>query len=533
MEKLTDQPFVRAFLHAGKFQDDPVQFADAPATGEVAAAIQEAVTAASKEDAALQRLSELFETGRVRPLSTLISTDSLTPDYEVLSQAHSQLSSLRPLRGDDVNYIDAHNYAMTCALNNRFYDSDQPYFFLLITSSRVPLRVFERITWDADPLFETGDQFLVRTSLARRPELAIYYARLMRYGERATRITEEAESELKHLHARINNVEKSSRPIPHRHEGRSNFHLPLNQDVLRSIIRFDALYTNVYRPVIELITSDTSRELNRRSLRKIELGGLEQEALSSTGQAINLNYAGDLSVSPTYRTTLETFDKIIAKTKYIASKLNKDFKQFSRKAVADLDPEGLILSQDHLDVSKKVADDITEITVRFKTEGSGSGPLLFCADAFKDHASVWWPTNVDMRDFLKASRLFIESAVEWMKIHHSLEVLEKEYHGVYFVLSDRVIHKAVDNLPFDLPLEELVPGLLESEWDLRAIRIALDVGDFYYDLDSTNTVPQCIRLTTHLRCASAISTFIQNTHVKHAQRRALTNAIIRTLPAVS
>lgn len=530
---ILSKPLVQFFL---KSYQDPKKIKESgrALTGTVLGQILDSVRTISESDSAVGRLVQLYDSKRLTSISNYVDPTELSPDASVLHDAYFQLMSDRPSRGENVNYADAHNYAFTYALNNKCYEKSK-YFFLLVTSSPVPYRIFDSIKWNEDPIFKAEPSNLLRTSLVRNPIQLLYLSHISPQSPGSSRRLEDAKADLNVLHTSWNAVAKYRRYVEDKNiSGSTPVRLPQNKRYMKHFVRFWSFYQDVYRPLAELMAMDSAQEQNRRSLRRIDNADVSGIRLLTDNTLDEFESTNLVQASLNYRSILALFDRLVNLTEAELTKAKKSLREFGSKAIADLDTTGIVIKPDYITVKAQINDEVecVEITARLQQTPDKEGPIYFCADRYSDYCSFWWRTNVDVSEFLKASRHYVRSAARWITDHRETVVLpsDKEYLGIYFYLDRGIKHfrlDEVEHLLTDTPLNDSLLNLCEPHWHIRFLRIGLEYGDLCYDFQPIDAFPQRAGIVTHLRCTGPIGDLIQWTSTKYAQKRVIEKTIKR------
>ncbi len=464
-----------------------------------------------KESRVLEDLNWLLQSKRVRPLSEEVlgkQTDSMRFDPEIYQEAYSQLTSYGANRDANVNVIDAHNYALTYYLNNNSYNSSNS-FFLLITSSPVPLRVFENIKWKEDPEYA---RTALRTSLVRHPLHLFYYDKFLKTKRNdSSRLIGWRQHVEKLLH-RWQAIPTYADYCRGNRSPNEMVTLPeLEGEYLDSLRAFKEFYDEALRPRGELLCTDISQEQNKRRLRGISLEDIGTSALPPPDHGTSLDQ----------RTILLLFDQLMADTEAQITQLKFSLKVLDEKTLKTADPAHVASQLSELVMEKRPNQDLQRVegTIVLRPRSSSEANLreeVVWVDIYSDYASFLWPTNVTFTEFVRAMRYAIKAISQWTTQMNSQVrgVREKEYLGLYFYLED--------GLRF-VPLAELeeltAEGILshcQDPWRIRSFRFGHEMGDFCYDFVPDRGSQQQISFLSHLfRSKKTISEFIWWTHTKH------------------
>lgn len=501
---------------------------------EVTNKILDALRKIDEVDGRLTRLSYLKNSGRIKPLSDFVDTSLIFPNIEILNDALFQLTSYRPGRDDIVNYIDAHNYAITYSLNTKLYNS-KDYFFLLVTSSSIPYKVFDTIKWIEDPLFASDPNNIIRTSLVRHPIQLVYSDYLFPSDEdnkkswkENLKITERIKTDLESLHKKWNDLSIFQNYIKHRGtQGSFPIKLPKEKDYTKRLSRFKRFYEDVFKPIGDLVSTGISQENNRRLLRRIDtsdIGGFYQCQDSD-----NLDLAN--SCPPysifDYRSIIELFDKFLKLTEAEIKLSTKDLAKYTKEAIIDLDRTGILFQPDKfkLEETHNLQTNCNEFKALIKSPSHSDYSLFFCADVYKDYFCIWWRTSVDFNEFMKAFRYYIRNIARELE-NGSLEDFankKRQFQGVCFYLDNNYKSFDLDKIP-DFRSNTLLQ-LCEPQWSIRFIRLSILFGDIYYDFEPINSNYQQVCLTSHLKSISSIADLLQLTHSRNTQKRVIRNII--------
>ncbi len=531
---ILSKPLVQFFLESYKIAPGKVTESPLAVTGTVLGEILDSLRNISDSDSAVGRLVQLYDSKRLTSISDYVDPTEISPDPMVLHDAYFQLMSDRPSRGENVNYADAHNYAFTYALNNKCYQASK-YFFLLVTSSPVPYRIFDSIKWNEDPLFKAEPSNLLRTSLVRNPIQLLYLSHISPQSPGSGRRLEEAKADLSVLHTSWNGIAKYRRYVEDKNiSGSTPVRLPQNKRYVKHFVRFWSFYQDVYRPLAELMAMDSALEQNRRRLRRIDSSDVSGIRLLAEPDTEPFESTNLVQPSLNYRSILSLFDRLVNLTEAEITRAKKSLRGFGSKAIADLDTGGIVIKPDYITVKAELNNEVecVEITARLQQAKDREGAIYFCADRYSDYCSFWWRTNADISEFLKASRHYMRSAARWIANHQERVDVQrdKEYRGVYFYLDNDIKHFKLDDveqLLTDTPLNDNLLNLCEPHWHLRFLRLGLEYGDLCYDFEPIDAFPQRAGIVTHLRCAGPISDLIQWTSIKYAQKRAIEKSINR------
>ncbi|MDQ3816400.1 MAG: hypothetical protein M3362_01765 [Acidobacteriota bacterium] len=535
VDELLSKPLVQAFVNAYRIPLSDETAPEQAPPGQVMSDVMTAVKAVKNADSSLELLARLYEDGRIKPLNDYVDPTKVIPNQGVLQDGYYQLASYRVNREDITNYIDAYNYAFTYSLNNKFYENG--FFFLYVTSSPTPYRIFETIKWQEDPLFTAEAGHLMKASLVRSPAHLVYLSYLLNLGPGERLNIQEAMKDLEFLHETWNNLPIYSQYVTKKDiPGSTLVKLPRNQKYRQHLNRFFKFYQGVYRPLAELMSTDAAQEQNRRRLRRVDVTGIG--GLQSLDQSEGSSRQTLTQPMVNYRSVLSLFDRLLSLSDTEIDRAKEAFKRSGGEHGADLDPDRLILQHDTLSLTTQ-RNDILEcveatavLTPTSLPESPGS--VYLCADVYEDYVSFWWRTNVDFSEFLKAARHFVRATKFWLETGgggHTPTNKIKEFKGVYFHLANEVRSFSLEDIEQrlgDSPLSDSLIKLCEPHWDVRFVRIALQYGDLCYDMQAVGPFPQRAGIVTHLECAAIISDLIKWTNVRNAQRD-LSHEIIRRI----
>ena len=539
IDKLLSKPLIEAFLRLYKIPFSNLSEKSPEMTGEVMQEILHVVKDIRQADVALDLLVRLYDSGRLKSLTAHVDTVGIIPTQDVLYDAYLQLISYRPYREDLTNYIDAYNYAYTYELNNRFYEKAN-LFFLLVTSSRTPYRIFETIKWKEDPLFKVAPSHLMKTSLVRNPAHMLFLSYFSGTVHDKTRRLDEIMTDLEVVHKTWSDLPIYRRYISDKDVlGSTKVELPVTKRYVKHISRFWKFYQDIYRPITELMAADAAQEQNRRRLRRVDASGVGSIQLLEQPKSEGEPEQRSEPTYVSYRSIIALFDRLQRITEAEIGRAKKSLTEFRSERMADLDPEMLVFKPDELSVGEQPNEGMTctEITVKLISSSQTAAESIYlCADRYEDYISFWWRTNIDFSEFLKACRHFVRGVVQWQESegsHDPPATERKEFNGVYFHLADQVVHFSLEEVEgrLDSPLHDDLLSLCESHWDVRFVRIGLDYCDLCYDLQPVGPYPQRAGIVTHLRCGNPIADLVQWTHQKYAHREALRRTIRKIVTA--
>lgn len=519
---LMSKPFVRAFLKA---YTTPVATSLEPSPtlfGEPVFEILGALRELRNADERLERLARLYETGRLKLLSDYIDPSEIVPEPEVFHESYLKLTSRRSAREDIINYVDAHNYALTYSLNKATYGNSK-LFFLLVTSSAIPFSVFDAIEWKEDPFYLESAKALTHTSLVRHPVQLLCQSYLKGIGEDSHQQLRRALADLAAIQQALTNIPVYQRYIRKDNVvGSTPVRLPRNARYVKRFARYQTFYQNVYRPLNELLSTDAAQEGNRRQLGRIEqesVAGLylfdERAALSPAVQQI-----------PDFRSLIALFDRFLNLTRVEISRARQSLKHFQQESVGNLYSEKLGFGLDRLDVERKDNRNFgcVEATVRLIEPGNPATNIFLSADRYPGYVSYWWRTNIVFTEFIKYARFFAQNTRLWLDTVPQAEPHgQKEYEGIYFFLDDEIKHFNIAH--GDHSLTDSIVRLCEPHWRIRFVRLALPYADLCYDFEPVESFPQRAGLVTHLGASRQIADFIQNTHSQYVNREAIRKAV--------
>jgi len=328
-----DKPMVQQFIKVAKTGGNGIP------SEELSRKLIEHLLELRSANEGLERLARLYDAGRLVHLSSVVDVEGLEPDREVFADGHSQLAASRLGKDDIVNLIDAHNYALTYALNNRHYDSDD-MFFLLVTSSPRPFQIFEDITWKQDPLFNDGAEAMaVRTSLVRHPSQLLFHSYLntiMDYPD-AQLVISDAVNAISELHDAWKNISIFRQYVSKRNiQGTTRVPVPGGDRYRLCVKHFNDVYSQIYRPSLELLSADFAIDQNQRLLRGVAARDLAME-FDSTEDNSNEFIPPSLRASvPDYREVLALFDRVINLSLGYRSHQISSLSRYSLESVGDL-----------------------------------------------------------------------------------------------------------------------------------------------------------------------------------------------------
>lgn len=529
LSDLLNNPFFAAFVPD---ESSPARSAGPRLTSHATKGIDQALDGLRRSDLFMERLSKLsglFDSGKLQFLSSIVDVGSLTIAHEVYYEAMFQLSCNRPSRDFIVNEVDAHNYALTYNLNNLFYKKHDLYF-LLVTSSPIPYQTFETIKWKEDPLYLTRKEAIIKTSLVRHPTQLIQFAGVIQAHRRGITKLGKVIKNLEVIQRNLGNIAayaryEQKRDIP----ANTCVKLPRNKQFIDHAVAFASYYWDTFRPTIELISNDASREENRRRIRGLEPA--PSFPVPFAGEAQLECPLNDLRQQMDYRRLMALYDRLLFLGEKELTRATAALGKLPRGLLGPIDKRGMFHPKPQLRIKSAQVPEggPMEFTVLLTRQATDTRRMYLAADRYRDYWCYWWPTNADLAEFIKASRYYVQSCSYWGSKDENplLPIKEKEYNGIYIYLKDSIRHFPPDAYGA-LEVDNIL-RLFEGSWKVRFVRIALPVGDLWYDIESISPFPQRAGLITHLRYLSPIRDLVQWTHSLYLDDHTLTPILSKIL----
>jgi hypothetical protein len=503
LSNFLENPLVLEFIRLYTANPDDPPVMTRGVINQVNDKLTEAMKAFTSEDEALGRLAALFESKRIRPLSSVEGSKIVTHDQEVYRECLLRLESLRPGQEDIVNRVDAHNYAIAYALNEKLYSSADT-FFLLVTSSPGTYSVFQEREWMTDPAHAAHPDTILRTSLVRHPVHLLYRSYLEPYGRNKRKVLRRAEKDLERLQGAWSNIAEYRAYRSTKAGAGRIVRLPRSKRYEKFLLRFRGFYYEMGRPVAGLLAADWAQESNRRQLRRVDSSGVgggyspvegpdDKKGVPQAPEA-----RGGVA---TYRSALATFDRVLQANSAQIGRIKKELDGFDRKTVGDFFSGATrIRDAERLRLRWRKNDEFgcTDVTVWQQQLLHNTEMAYLCADVYPDFVSFWWRTNADFNEFIKASRYYIREVCRRAGGLRPIDLSfgkGKEYNGVYFYAEDEVVHAdadAIENLSSESLLQLCRPDL-----QLKFIRLGLPYADLCYDFEAIGEFPQRAGIVTH------------------------------------
>jgi hypothetical protein len=507
IERKLANPFTQAFLRA-KIELPKLN-----------AEFDRALSSARVLDSRLSRLSDLFESKRLRFLTDVIEPSEIGFDKNLLLDIYSRFNSYRPGKDEIVNWIDAHNYATAYYLNDSLYRSKN-LFFLTVTSSPLIYSTFESIKWDNDPDYSATPHYVLKTSLVRHPVHLLYLTYLLK-SEKSSETIDQGCDDIDWIHKKWVSVPAFRNYLKTKDSPRARLKLPKSRMYLRKITRFWSLYTDVFRPLGQLLAGEMAQEENRRRLRGIESTAIGEAYLFDEAE-IGRKPSGSPELNASYRSTISLFDRILNITQKEITRGLTEVRKYTPSIFGEVDVKRIFHEPKLLRIS--MDESSNPICLKIYFDEKPQSTYVF-GEKYSDYTSLWWKTNVNFGEFMKAVRYYMRKSADLTDTAKPLK--SKEFSGIYFYTAHGAKHfelgHEIDNISTD-SLLQLCPFS-----DVRTICLALPFCDFYYDLEGIEGELPEIALVSHCLHPDITSDFVQWTNWKYAHRSQIRSALSRTL----
>lgn len=482
----------------------------------------------------VRKLHELYQTGKLNFLSSIIEVKDVEPDPEIYNMCYSELEASRPFVEKSTNSIDAHNYALAYALNNKFYES-KDYFFLLVTSSRTPYSIFDKFKWQSDPHTLISKDYLMRTSLVRNTVQLLYSNFLKDEGVVPTKELGNIIKNLGFLHDDWSNIPAYKKYKMNKDKNANLYvRLPKNRKYENHLLYFRKWYSKVFRPVAEVISSNMAQEENLRSIRKIDR--IESSFLYFFDESYQFaNKKGNKSeIILDYRSIIHLYDRIINLTEKNIIATEQDLEKLKKRSLTEIDLKNEFLKLSKIYLQKEENNTLLCTEYNLILQDIKVKDVLFSVDVYKDYAAFWWRTNIEFIEFIRAVRYYLQSFSQQLtqrKIQITKIEKNKEFLGIYFYLDNDVKFFDAQYINASNLNSYDILELCDKSWNIIFVRIATEYGDFCYDFGPVSQFPQRAGFTTHIYAHQCITDFIQWTNIKHATKQTIFENLKVILPS--